>query len=215
MVRKASTIDSIDEFGLTCVGKFGDSVEEVIWFGRQMSYYSKYSDYWPKVVDKSIKELIEALEKADLIRDDIEPKHFGIGYLYRMVFRRAGGMIETSKFPVMFSDFLENQSSPSEEGDAGLSVDYARGNRKYESFELPTDDQIDYVRRILKATLTDLEYAVLVYRSGLDGEGQHDQEYTAKVFCVTRERIRQIENKAARKLINGGLLRDGVPTGEA
>ena len=100
MVRKASTIDSIDEFGLTCVGKFGDSVEGVIWFGRQMSYYSKYSDYWPKVVDKSIKELIEALEKADLIRDDIEPKHFSIGYLYRMVFRRAGGVVETSKFPV-------------------------------------------------------------------------------------------------------------------
>lgn len=213
MVRKASTINSIDELGLTCARKFGDSVEEVIWYGRQISYYSKYSDYWPKVVDESIKELIEALDKAGLIRDDIEPKHFSIGYLYSMVFRRSSGVVETSKFPMMISDFLDDQDSSDEEGD--MAVDYARGNRKYESFELPTDDQIDYVRRILKATLTDREYAVLAYRSGLGGEGQHGQENTAKKFHVTRGHIRQIENKAARKLINGGLLRDGVPTAGA
>ncbi len=213
MVRKASTINSIDELELACAEKFGDSVEGVIWFGRQMSYYSKYSECWPKVVDKSIKELIEALKKAGLIRDDIEPKHFSIGHLYRMVFRRSS-RAEISKFPVEFSDFLEDQSSSSEEGDAGSSVDYARGNRNYEDFELPTDGQIDYVRRILKATLTDREYAVLAYRSGLDGEGQHGQENTAKKFHVTRGSIRQIESKAARKLINGGLLRDGVPTVE-
>lgn len=213
MVRKASAINSIDELGLTCTEKFGYSVEGAIWFGRQMSYYSKYSDYWPKVVDGSIKELIEALDKAGLIRHDIEPKHFSIGCLYRMVFRRSS-RAEISKFPVEFSDFLEDQSSSSEEDDADSSVDYARGNRNYEDFELPTDDQIDYVRRILKATLTDREYAVLAYRSGLDGEGRHGQENTAKKFHVTRGSIRRIESKAARKLINGGLLRDGVPTVE-
>ena len=214
MVRKASTINSIDELGLTCARKFGDSVEEVIWYGRQMSYFSKYSDYWPKVVDESIKELIRALDKAGLIRHDIEPKCFSIGYLYSMVFRRSSGA-EISKFLVMFSDLLEDQSSPSEEGDAGLSVDYAGGNRKYESFEPPTDNQIDYVKWVLKAALTDQEYRVLAYRSGLGGEGQHDREHTAEAFDVTPERIRQIENKAARKLINGKLLRDGIPTAEA
>ena len=212
MIRKASTINSIDELGLTCVEKFGYSVPEAIWSGRQMSYYSKYSDYWPKVVDESIKELIGALDKAGLIRHDIEPKCFSIGYLYSMVFRHSSGA-DISKFPVMFSDFLEDQSSPSEEGD--MTVDYARGNRNYENFELPTDDQLDYVRRILKATLTDLEYAVLAYRSGLDWKGQHDREHAAEKFHVTREYISWIENKAARKLIDSGLLRDGVPTARA
>lgn len=211
MVRKASAINSIDELGLTCVGKFGNSVEEVIWFGREMAYCSKYSDWWPRIVDESIKELIEALDKAGLIRGDIEPKHFGIGYLYRRILRCAGGAAEMSKFPAMLSDFLEDQSSPGEEGDAS---NYARGNRNYENFELPTDDRLNYVVWILKTVLADREYRVLAYRSGLGGEGQHDWENTAKRFGVTYERIRQIENKSARKLINSGLLRDGVPTAE-
>ena len=212
MIRKASTINSIDELGLTGAEKFGVSAEQVIWSGRQMSYYSKYSDYWPEVVDESIKELIGALDKAGLIRHDIEPKCFSIGYLYSMVFRHSSGA-DISKFPVMFSDFLKDQSSPSEEGN--MAVDYARGNRNYENFEPPTDDQLDYVVWILKATLTDREYAVLAYRSGLDRERQHDREHTAEKFHVTREYISWIENKAARKLIDSGLLRDGVPTARA
>ena len=60
-------------------------------FPRLMPYYSKYSDYWPKIVDESIKEPIEALNKAGLIRDDIKPKHFGIGYLYCRILRRPAG----------------------------------------------------------------------------------------------------------------------------
>ena len=209
MVRKASTLSSIDELGLTCVGKLGHSVEEIIWFGREMAYCSKYSDWWPGM-DESIKELIEALDKAGLIRDDIEPKHFGIGYLYRRILRCAGGAAETPKFPAMISDFLEDQSSPGEEGDARSN--YARGNRNYENFELPTDDQLKYVVWILKTALTDREYRVLAYRSGLGGEGQHDWGNTAKRFGVTPERIRQIENKSVSKLINSGLLRNGIPT---
>ena len=49
-------------------------------------------------------------------------------------------------------------------------------------------------------TLTPREAAVLELRFGLKGQGEHTLEEAAQMFNVTRERIRQIESKALRKL---------------
>lgn len=49
-------------------------------------------------------------------------------------------------------------------------------------------------------TLTDRERAVLDYRFGLTDGYSRTLEEVGKQFCVTRERIRQIEAKALRKL---------------
>ena len=49
-------------------------------------------------------------------------------------------------------------------------------------------------------TLTDREENVLRLRFGLDDGRTRTLEEVGKVFCVTRERIRQIEAKALRKL---------------
>lgn len=53
-------------------------------------------------------------------------------------------------------------------------------------------------------TLTDREKRVLVLRYGLDGGGLRTLEQVGHEFKVTRERIRQIEAKALRKLRIGG-----------
>lgn len=53
--------------------------------------------------------------------------------------------------------------------------------------------------RVLK-TLTPKEEKVLRLRFGLDGERRHTLEEVGNIFQVTRERIRQIEGKALRKL---------------
>ena len=57
----------------------------------------------------------------------------------------------------------------------------------------------DHLDEVL-STLTEREAKVLKLRFGLDGSKQMTLEEVGKVFGVTRERIRQIEAKALRKL---------------
>src|SRR3989338_892905 len=57
----------------------------------------------------------------------------------------------------------------------------------------------DHLDEVLK-TLSDREARVLKLRFGLEGNKQMTLEEVGKVFGVTRERIRQIEAKALRKL---------------
>jgi RNA polymerase primary sigma factor len=57
----------------------------------------------------------------------------------------------------------------------------------------------DHLDEVL-ATLSDREARVLKLRFGLEGSKQMTLEEVGKVFGVTRERIRQIEAKALRKL---------------
>jgi RNA polymerase primary sigma factor len=57
----------------------------------------------------------------------------------------------------------------------------------------------DHLGEVL-STLSDREAKVLKLRFGLDGSKQMTLEEVGKVFGVTRERIRQIEAKALRKL---------------
>ena len=59
----------------------------------------------------------------------------------------------------------------------------------------------DKIDEVLKE-LTDREERVLRLRYGLDDGRTHTLEEVGKEFNVTRERIRQIEAKALRKLKN-------------
>jgi RNA polymerase primary sigma factor len=74
---------------------------------------------------------------------------------------------------------------------------------------LITQDLSTQVERAL-STLSPKEKKILRLRFGIGEEGEHTLEEVGRRFCVTRERIRQIETKALRKLrhpLRGRALR--------
>ena len=80
-----------------------------------------------------------------------------------------------------FGDFIPDMHSLSPEDSAALTIMH---------------EQLESVLQ----TLTPREKQVLSLRFGLDGNGVHTLEEVGEIFCVTRERIRQIESRAIRKL---------------
>jgi RNA polymerase primary sigma factor len=60
-------------------------------------------------------------------------------------------------------------------------------------------DLAEQTRKVL-ATLTPREQKILRLRYGIDERAEHTLEQVGYDFSVTRERIRQIEAKALRKL---------------
>jgi len=66
--------------------------------------------------------------------------------------------------------------------------------------EAMTNMDLSKRARAVLSTLTPREEKVLRMRLGIDEEGEHTLEEVGETFSVTRERIRQIETKALRKL---------------
>ena len=86
-----------------------------------------------------------------------------------------------------------------EEGDSGL-MDFIEDKSRVSPAEATAHlDLTEQTRKILP-TLTPREERILKMRFGIDEKGGHTLEEVGKVFDVTRERIRQIEAKALRKL---------------
>ena len=66
--------------------------------------------------------------------------------------------------------------------------------------ESATNENLREVTRKILDSLTERESKVLRMRFGIDMNTDHTLEEVGKQFDVTRERIRQIEAKALRKL---------------
>lgn len=60
------------------------------------------------------------------------------------------------------------------------------------------------------ATLPERDKCILIYREGLQGEDEHTLNEVGTIFELTRERIRQIEEKAKRKLLEAIAQENGV-----
>jgi RNA polymerase primary sigma factor len=72
-----------------------------------------------------------------------------------------------------------------------------RATNPYEELEVKAN--ADMVRNVINI-LDPREMTILRYRFGLDGGGEKTLEEVGEKFGVTRERIRQIQNVALRKL---------------
>ncbi len=97
-----------------------------------------------------------------------------------------------------------SQEPASLEAPVGEEEDSRLGDFIQDSSASPTDQATqallkDHIREMLE-TLSPREAKVLEYRFGLEDGKQRTLEEVGKEFGVTRERIRQIEAKAIRKL---------------
>lgn len=97
-----------------------------------------------------------------------------------------------------------SQEPASLEAPVGEEEDSRLGDFIQDASASPTDQATqallkDHIREVLE-TLSPREAKVLEYRFGLEDGKQRTLEEVGKEFGVTRERIRQIEAKAVRKL---------------
>jgi len=74
-----------------------------------------------------------------------------------------------------------------------IKIDYVPSDRR---------EEIEAIKNLLDngSKLTERERKIIVLRFGLDGDGSRTLEKVGKVFNLTRERVRQIENEALKKL---------------
>ncbi len=86
-----------------------------------------------------------------------------------------------------------------DDGDAQLG-DLIEDASVTSTFDLASDESLREVMRDKLSDLTSREAKILRMRFGIDMNSDHTLEEVGRQFNVTRERIRQIEDKALRKL---------------
>ncbi|MFH1831632.1 MAG: RNA polymerase sigma factor RpoD [bacterium] len=107
--------------------------------------------------------------------------------------KKIKNIVKISKEPVSLE-------TPVGDSDDTYLKDFIEDENEYTPVDaMVNDDLKEKVREILK-TLTPREEKVLKMRFGIDVASEHTLEEVGKDFSVTRERIRQIEVKALRKL---------------
>ena len=89
----------------------------------------------------------------------------------------------------------------SDESDSDEIGDLVNDNSVDDMFnEIIKKDLLEYLLSILKKSLKEKEYNVIVMRYGLDGNEPMTLQQVGDYYMVSRERIRQIESKALRRL---------------
>ena len=78
--------------------------------------------------------------------------------------------------------------------------DFIQDQKTIHAMEAMTNMDLSKRAREVLSTLTPREEKVLRMRFGIDEDGEHTLEEVGETFSVTRERVRQIETKALRKL---------------
>ncbi len=107
--------------------------------------------------------------------------------------KKIKNIVKISKEPVSLE-------TPVGDSDDTYLKDFIEDENEYTPVDAVVNDDLkEKVREVLKS-LTPREEKVLKMRFGIDVASEHTLEEVGKDFSVTRERIRQIEVKALRKL---------------
>lgn len=172
--------------------------------------FSTYATWWIRqAITRAIADqsrtirvpvhMVETLNKINKItRTHVqetgkEPSYAQLAKELNLDEKKIKNIIKISKEPVS----LETPVGDSE--DTYLK-DFIEDENEYTPMDAVVNDDLkEKVREVLKS-LTPREEKVLKMRFGIDVASEHTLEEVGKDFSVTRERIRQIEVKALRKL---------------
>jgi len=172
--------------------------------------FSTYATWWIRqAITRAIADqsrtirvpvhMVETLNKINKIKRTFiqehgrEPTHAELAKELNLDEKKIKNIIKISKEPIS----LETPVGDSE--DASIKDFIENENEFSPSDTVASNDLKERVREVLK-TLTPREEKVLKMRFGIDVASEHTLEEVGKDFSVTRERIRQIEVKALRKL---------------
>lgn len=172
--------------------------------------FSTYATWWIRqAITRAIADqsrtirvpvhMVETLNKINKIKRTFvqengrEPTYAELAKELNLDEKKIKNIIKISKEPIS----LETPVGDSE--DAYIK-DFIENDKEASPADtVASSDLKDRVREVLK-TLTPREEKVLKMRFGIDVASEHTLEEVGKDFSVTRERIRQIEVKALRKL---------------
>ena len=172
--------------------------------------FSTYATWWIRqAITRAIADqsrtirvpvhMVETLNKINKIKRTFvqehgrEPSYAELAKELNLDEKKIKNIIKISKEPIS----LETPVGDSE--DAFIKDFIENENEFSPSDTVANNDLKERVREVLK-TLTPREEKVLKMRFGIDVASEHTLEEVGKDFSVTRERIRQIEVKALRKL---------------
>lgn len=172
--------------------------------------FSTYATWWIRqAITRAIADqsrtirvpvhMVETLNKINKIKRTFiqehgrEPSYAELAKELNLDEKKIKNIIKISKEPIS----LETPVGDSEDA---FIKDFIENENEYSPADtVANNDLKERVREVLKS-LTPREEKVLKMRFGIDVASEHTLEEVGKDFSVTRERIRQIEVKALRKL---------------
>lgn len=172
--------------------------------------FSTYATWWIRqAITRAIADqsrtirvpvhMVETLNKINKIKRTFiqehgrEPSHGELAKELNIDEKKIKNIIKISKEPISLE-------APVGDGEDASIKDFIESeNETSPADTVASTDLKERVREVLK-TLTPREEKVLKMRFGIDVASEHTLEEVGKDFSVTRERIRQIEVKALRKL---------------
>ncbi len=174
--------------------------------------FSTYATWWIRqAITRAIADqsrtirvpvhMVETLNKINKIKrifiqeNGREPTYEELAKELNLDEKKIKNIIKISREPIS----LETPVGDSD--DATIKDFIENPNECSPSETIASNDLKERVREVLKS-LTPREEKVLKMRFGIDVASEHTLEEVGKDFSVTRERIRQIEVKALRKLRN-------------
>lgn len=172
--------------------------------------FSTYATWWIRqAITRAIADqsrtirvpvhMVETLNKINKIKrvfvqqNGREPSYAELAKELNIDEKKIKNIIKISKEPISLE-------TPVGDSDDAYIKDFIENENEFSPADtVASTDLKERVREVLKS-LTPREEKVLKMRFGIDVASEHTLEEVGKDFSVTRERIRQIEVKALRKL---------------